>query len=66
MMFLVFAAVFSTILAELYGITFFEPIVWGAVENPMAVLELAGVFSILALFVIVGMKALEIADNSGF
>jgi len=62
----VFGAVISKILADFYGITFLEPIFWWFVENPMVLFELAGVFSIIALIVIVGLKALELADDSGF
>jgi len=62
----VFGAVISTMLAEFYGITFLEPILWWFVENPMVLFELAGLFSIIALFLILGKKALELADNSGF
>jgi len=58
--------VISTILADFYGIAFLEPVMWWFVENPMVLFELAGFFSIIALVVIVGMKALELADNSGF
>ena len=66
LMFVVFGAVISTMLADFYGITFLEPIMWWFVENPMAFFELAGFFSIIALILILGMKALELADNSGF
>ncbi len=66
LLFVVFGAVISTILAEFYGIEFIEPIMWWFVENPMVLFELAAVLSIIALIVIVGMKALELADNSGF
>jgi len=66
LLFVVFGAVISTILADFYGIAFLEPIMWWFVENPMVLFELAGFFSIIALVVIVGMKALELADNSGF
>mgnify|MGYP006267247245 FL=1 len=62
----VFGAVISTILADFYGIAFLEPIMWWFVENPIVLFELAGFFSIIALIVIAGMKALELADNSGF
>jgi len=62
----VFGAVISTMLAEFYGITFLEPILWWFVENPMALFELAGFFSIIVLLLIVSKKALELADNSGF
>ncbi|WP_312909933.1 hypothetical protein [Natronosalvus caseinilyticus] len=62
----VFGAVFSTILADFYGITFLEPLLWWFVENPMVLFELAGVFSIIALILIVAIKALKLADNSGF
>ncbi|QAY21827.1 hypothetical protein [Halorubrum ezzemoulense] len=66
LLYVVFGAVISTILADFYGIPFIEPIMWWFVENPMVLFELAGFFSIIALVVIVGMKALELADNSGF
>jgi len=66
LLFVVFGAVISTMLADFYGITFLEPIMWWFVENPMALFELAGFFSIIALIVIAGMKALQLADNSGF
>ena len=66
LLFVVFGAVISTILADFYGIAFLESIMWWFVENPMVLFELAGFFSIIALVVIVGMKALELADNSGF
>lgn len=66
LLFVVFGAVISTILADFYGIAFLEPIMWWFVENPMALFELAGFFSIIALILIVGMKALQLADNSGF
>ena len=46
--------------------THLEPIMWWFVENPMALFELAGFFSIIVLMAIVGMKALELADDSGF
>lgn len=62
----VFGAVISTILADFYGIPFLEPIMWWFVENPMVLFELAGLFSIIALIVIAAIKALELADNSGF
>jgi len=62
----VFGAVISTILADFYGIAFLEPVMWWFVENPMALFELAGFFSIIALMAIFGMKALELADDSGF
>jgi hypothetical protein len=39
---------------------------WWFVENPMVLFELAGLFSIIALIVIAAIKALELADNSGF
>ena len=66
LLFVVFGAVISTILADFYGITFLEPVMWWFLENPMALFELAGFFSIIALILVVGMKALELADNSGF
>ncbi len=62
----VFGAVISTILADFYGIPFLESIMWWFVENPMVLFELAGLFSIIALIVIAAIKALELADNSGF
>jgi hypothetical protein len=62
----VFGAVFSKILADFYGITFLEPILWWFVENPMVLFELAGIFSIIALFFIVGKMVLELTENSGF
>jgi len=62
----VFGAVISTILADFYGVEFLEPIFWWFVESPMVLFELAGFFSIIALIVIGGMKALELADDSGF
>ena len=62
----VFGAVISTILADFYGITFLEPFLWWFVENPMVLFEVAGFFSIIALIIIAGKKALELADNSGF
>ena len=62
----IFGAVISTILADFYGIAFLEPIMWWFVENPMVLFEIAGFFSIIALIIIVGIKALELADNSGF
>ena len=62
----VFGAVISRMLAEFYGITFLEPILWWFVENPMVLFELAGFLSIIALFLILGKKALELVDNSGF
>jgi len=62
----IFGAVFSTILADFYGITFLKPIMWWFVENPMTLFEIAGFLSIIALIVIVGIKALELADNSGY
>jgi len=65
LLFVVFGAVISTILADFYGIAFLEPIVWWFVENPMVLFELAGFFSIIALILIVEMKALELADDSG-
>lgn len=61
----VFGAFISTILADLYGITFLEPIVWWALENPMALFGLAGIFSISALVLTATKKALELADSSG-
>jgi len=61
----VIGAVFSTILADLYGITFFEPVLWWFVENPMVLFELAGFFSIVVLIVIAVRKALDLADNNG-
>lgn len=48
----VFGAVISTMLAEFYGITFLEPILWWFVENPMALFELAGLLSIIVLLLI--------------
>ncbi|CCQ35167.1 hypothetical protein HLRTI_002291 [Halorhabdus tiamatea SARL4B] len=66
LLFVFFGAVISTILADFYGITFLEPMMWWFVENPMALFELAGFFSIIALMAMVGMKALELADDSGF
>lgn len=62
----VFGAVISTILADFYGITFLEPVMWWFVENPLVLFELAGFFSITALIVIGAKKALELANNSGF
>mgnify|MGYP007047140447 CR=1 FL=1 len=62
----VFGAVISKILADFYGIGFLQPIFWWFVENPMALFELAGFFSIIALLVIGGLKALELADDSSF
>ncbi len=53
-------------LAAFYGIAFLEPFTRWFVENPMVLFELAGFFSIIALIVIAGMKARELADNSGF
>lgn len=61
----IFGAVISTMLANFYGIVFLEPILWWFVENPMILFELAGLFSIIALFLIVAKKALELADNRG-
>jgi hypothetical protein len=66
LMFVVFGAVISTMLAEFYGVTFLEPILWWFVENPMVLFEVAGFFSVIALILIVVKKALELADNSGF
>jgi len=66
LLFVVFGAVISTILADFYGIAFLEPVMWWFVENPMVLFELAGFFSIIALVVIVGIEALGLADNSGF
>jgi hypothetical protein len=62
----VFGVIISTILADFFGIAFLEPVLWWFVGNPMALFELAGVFSVIALIVIAGRKALELADNSGF
>lgn len=62
----IFGAVISTILAEFYGITFLEPVMWWFVENPMVLFGLAGFFSILALLIIVGIKVIKLVDNSGF
>jgi hypothetical protein len=62
----VFGAVISTILADYYGITFLEPILWWFVENPMVLFELAGLLSIIVFFLIVAKKALELTDNSSF
>jgi len=62
----VLGAVISTILADFYGIAFLEPVMWWFVDNPMVLLELAGIFSIIALIIIVAMRAVKLADNSGF
>lgn len=62
----VIGAVFAKILSEFYGIEFLEQIFWWFVENPMVLFEFAGFFSIITLIIIAGMKALEMADNSGF
>jgi len=61
----VFGAIISTILADFYGITFLEPILWWFVENPMVLFKLAGVLSIIMLSIIAASKLLELADNSG-
>jgi hypothetical protein len=61
----IFGAIVSTILADFYGITFLEPVFSWFIENPIVLFELAGVLSIIALIVIVGKKALELADDSG-
>ena len=66
LLFVILGAVISTMLAEFYGVTFLEPILWWFVENPMVLFELAGFFSIIALILIVVKRALELADNSGF
>lgn len=59
-------AVVSTMLAQFYGITFLEPIMWWFIENPMALFELAGLFSMIVLMLTVGPKLIQLADDSGF
>jgi hypothetical protein len=54
--------VLGVVLADLHGITFLETATEGFVENPMVLLDIAGIFAFFALLFLIGRFVLKNVD----